>query len=382
MSGVTNEANDMRDEEKEPKRKPVPSQTVFSNAVRLTGREWLIVAACGVLIVVLLPSLWKNIEPLTLEPDYRIPHDLSNDYWLYERYADLASQHFDTLLIGDSVIWGEYVRREGTLSHYLNELSGQQRHANLGLDGAHPLALAGLIEYYARKVSGKHVVLHCNPLWMSSPRADLRERQAGDFNHPRLVPQFVPAVPAYKEEISPRIGAVVERYLPVGSWSNHLQQVYYDRNDIPSWTLENPYENPLKPVMEGLPATDDSLRHLPQPWYKSGITPQDYPWIDLGSSFQWPAFRRAVEILEKRGNRLFVLVGPFNEHLLTPNSKNAYREVKKAITDWLETRGIAHAAPPALPSELYGDASHPLAEGYARLARELLKEPSFRAPHQ
>ena len=378
-SELMNEARVMRSEGKEP---PAPNETVFSNAVRLTGREWLIVAVFALPFVVFLPSLWKNVESFTLEPDYRMPHDLSSDYWLYERYTDLASQQYDTLLVGDSVVWGEYVRRGGTLSHYLNELTGQERYANLGLDGAHPLALSGLIEHDAKRISGKNVVLHCNPLWMSSSRADLRESQVGEFNHPRLVPQFSPKIAAYKEEISPRIGVVVERYLPVSSWSNHLQQAYYDRADIPSWTLEHPYENPLKPLTQGLPPMDDSLRHLPQPWYKSGITPQDYPWIDLGSSLQWPAFRRAVEILETRGNRLFVLVGPFNEHLLTPNSRSAYREVKKTITDWLSARQIPYAAPPALPSELYGDASHPLADGYARLARQLLGEPFFRAANK
>ena len=93
------------------------------------------------LIVVFAPSLWKRVETFALEPDYRMPHDLSNDYWLYERFAGLAADHYDTLLIGDSVVWGEYVTRQETLSHYLNELAGQERYANLGLDGAHPLAL-------------------------------------------------------------------------------------------------------------------------------------------------------------------------------------------------------------------------------------------------
>ena len=62
---------------------------------------------------------------LLLGHDYRMPHDLSEDYWLYERFAGLAAQHDETLLIGDSVVWGEYVKRDETLSHYLNELSGE-----------------------------------------------------------------------------------------------------------------------------------------------------------------------------------------------------------------------------------------------------------------
>jgi hypothetical protein len=354
-----------------------PDSATFSNGIRLTGRQWAGVGLFTALLVVFAPSVWKQVEKFPLEPDYRMPHDLSNDYWLYERYVGLAAGRYDTLLIGDSVIWGEYVTGQETLSHCLNEQVGRVRYANLGLDGAHPLALAGLVEHYAGSVSGKNVVLHCNPLWMSSRRADLQDDKATEFNHPRLVPQFVPRIPSYKEEISPRIGIVVEQHVPFSRWTTHLQQAYYDRTDIPTWTLEHPYENPLKPLTRGLPASDNSLRHLPQPWYKSGIAKQDYPWVDLETSLQWQAFQRVVQILQQRGNRVFVLVGPFNEHLLSPESRQRYREVKATIGAWLRTQQIPHAVPSPLPSEQYGDASHPLAPGYALLARQLLDESFF-----
>src|SRR5947199_7824994 len=81
----------------------------FSNSIRLTGRQWLCVALFAVLLVVFAPTLWKMAEPFPLETDYRMPHDLGNDYWLYERYVDQAAGHYDSMLIGDSVIWGEYV---------------------------------------------------------------------------------------------------------------------------------------------------------------------------------------------------------------------------------------------------------------------------------
>src|SRR5579872_2496863 len=88
----------------------------FSNAVCLSGRQWIGIALFAVVLVIAAPIVWKQFEAFTLEPDYRVPHELSNDYWLYERYADLAAQHHDTLVIGDSVIWGEYVTRQQTLS--------------------------------------------------------------------------------------------------------------------------------------------------------------------------------------------------------------------------------------------------------------------------
>jgi hypothetical protein len=86
-----------------------------------------------------------------------------------------------------------------------------------------------------------------------------------------------------------------------------------------------------------------------------------------------------VELLRQRGNRVFVLVGPFNEHLLTPDSRERYQKVKAVIAAWLEEKQVPHAVPSPLPSEQYGDASHPLAGGYKQLARQLAKESFFRS---
>jgi hypothetical protein len=349
----------------------------FSNAIRLTGRQWLIVGLIVLPIIVFAPRLWKQQESFHLEADYRIPHDLSNDYWLYERWSEMAAEHFDTVLIGDSVVWGEYVTRQETLSHYLNVQAGRERFANLGLDGAHPLALHGLVEHYAAAITGKNVVLHCNPMWLREPKTDLQVEGA-EVNHPRLVPQFAPNIRAYKEEVSPRLGVLVEQRLPFSKWTSHLQQAYFRTdvpNDIPTWTLEHPYADPLQPLRKDLPPSDDKLRHLPQPWYKSGIAKQDFPWVDLETSLQWHAFQQTVQLLEERGNRVFVLVGPFNEHLLKPESLHRYAQIKRGIAAWLEAKQVPHLLPPPLPSEEYGDASHPLAAGYARLARQLLNEP-------
>jgi hypothetical protein len=348
--------------------------TTFSNAVRLNGRQWLWVGLFTALLFA-MPFLWKQLEALELEPDYRIPHDLSNDYWLYERFAGQAAEQYDTLLIGDSVIWGEYVTPRGTLSHYLNEIAGKERCANLGLDGAHPLALAGLIEHYGGPIAGKKVLLHCNPLWLSSPKTDLRDDQVTEINHPGLVPQFVPAIPSYKKELSLRIGVVVEQHSEPNRWTNHLQQVYYDHGDLPSWTLEHPYANPLTPLQRGLPRPKTVLRHLEQPWYKSGIKEQDYPWVDLETSLQWHGFKRAVQLLQQRGNQVVVVVGPFNEHLLSKASLKKYQAIKAAIASWLQAEAIRHVVPEPLDSALYGDASHPLKAGYRKLAEQLVQLP-------
>src|SRR5438445_205460 len=119
-------------------------ETAFSNGVRLTGREWLVVGLFAVLLCAFAPSLWKRSEPI-------------------------------------------------------------------------------------------------------------------EFNHPRQVTQFAPRLPRYpltREKLSERIGVVVEQHVPPGSWTTNLQQAYYDQKANPAWTVEHPYDNPLKPLRGGLPPAD------------------------------------------------------------------------------------------------------------------------------
>jgi hypothetical protein len=213
---------------------------------------------------------------------------------------------------------------------------------------------------------------------MSSPRTDLQDEKQTDFNHPRLVPQFIPRIPACKEEVSTRIGVAVEQHLELSGWVNHLQQAYYEQRDIPSWTLQHPYENPLAALERDLPGQNDRPPKEARPWYASGFKAQDYPWVDPETSLQWQAFKRVVQLLKLRQNRIFVLVGPFNEHMLQPASLEKYRKIKAAVVAWLAAEGIPHAAPAPLASDQYGDASHPLAAGYAVLARQLWQESYFR----
>jgi hypothetical protein len=361
------------------KKPPVFEPIAFSNAVRLTLPQWFGVGVFAVFLVVFAPSIWSRMESFTLESDYRMPFEQGNDYWLFERYAGLAAENDDTLILGDSVVWGLYATREQTLSHYLNQEAGKkQRCANLGLNAAHPLALEGLVADYGRAVAGKRVILHCNPLWMSSAKADLQSDREDDEvkNHPRLIAQFSPKIPGYREEISTRLGVIVERHFAFNQWTNHLQQAYYERKSLPAWTLEHPYDNPFKPLTRGLPPSVNKPREEPIPWTERGIKVED-TWVEMETSLQWAAFRRVVELLQQRDNRVFVLVGPFNEHCLTPASRKKYQQVKATIATWLNDKQVPHAVPNVLPSEMYGDSSHPLAAGYELLARKLHEDPAF-----
>ncbi len=76
-----------------------------------------------------------------------------------------------TILMGDSVLWGHYVDSDETLSHCLNGESAEGRFANLGIDGIHPVALSGLVEQYAGAIRNKRVIVNCNLLWISSAAA-------------------------------------------------------------------------------------------------------------------------------------------------------------------------------------------------------------------
>ena len=351
-----------------------------SHGVRLNRTHWIIVGIFTIALYALTPWIWKRAEKFEIDRDYRMPFVLSNDYWQYERYAQVAAEKYDTVVLGDSVIWGQYVTREQTLTHYLNELAGSERFANLGLDGSHPMALAGLIEDYGGAIRGKNVILNCNALWMSSTKHDLNIKEEFRFNHPRLVPQFSPCIPCYKEDMSTRLGVEVERRIPFNAWTGHLQSAYFEQSDIPAWTLEHPYACPLGAVTMRVPPSDNQLRHEPIAWTERGVKKQDFPFVNLDDSLQWGAFRRAVAILQQRGNKVFVLVGPFNEHMLNEKSKDAYEKTKTGITAWLKANGVPHFVPATLPSETYADASHPLSDGYRQLAKELFEQFAKPAP--
>jgi hypothetical protein len=348
-----------------------------SNAVKLSPREWLIAALLFLVYFLLAPCLWERMETFHPSEDYRIPYDLSNDYWIFSRYARIAADRGATLVVGDSVIWGQYVTTNQTLTHYLNELAGRQRFANLGVDGMHPVALAGLLRHHAGSLSGQNVILHCNLLWTGSEKHDLQTEKTFFFNHPLLVPQLYPNIPCYGESYSKRLGIAIERNVPFYAWTAHVRSEYLDRMDLAAWTLEHPRAIPPGLAHLDIPQPDSRLLHEPIPWYRGGMPRQDFAWVKLETSLQWRFFQEAVRILQRRGNRLFLLVGPFNEHLLTDKSQAVYATRKSAVQAWLEREGIPCFVPAPLPSERYGDASHPLSEGYSHLARLLLADAAF-----
>jgi len=354
----------------------MPDVPYASHEVRLSGRQCLLAGAIVTVVLALLPGAWKRVEAFRPGADYRVPYALSTDYWLFDRYSRTARGD-DVLVVGDSVVWGQYVAADQTLAAQLGRLVPGRRFVNLGVDGLHPAAMAGLLRFYGRGIRQRPVLLQCNLLWMSSPRRDLQTAKEFRFNHPTLVPQFFPRIPCYRCSWSGRLDAVVQRSLPLFAWTKHLRLAYLGGKGVPQWSIEHPYRVPFGEVKSGLPEPGRAPRHEAVPWAQKGLGLQDFPWVELESSFQWARFCKAVGILRDRGNRVFVLVGPFNEHMLAPASRERYVELKRGVVAWLHEEGVPYLAPDALPSELYADASHPLARGYALLARELADSAAF-----
>jgi hypothetical protein len=346
--------------------------TLFSsNAIRLKTWEWLVAAGIMLILAVILPPVWQELEGFSSSADYRIPYDQSEDYWLFKQLCRSESDKGKTLVIGDSVIWGHYVERNGTLSHFLNEQAGEGQFVNLGLDGSHPMALLGLIKHYGKAVKDEKIILHMNLLWLSSEEADLQTEKEFPFNHPRLVPQFKPRIPCYTESTSGRIGIILERIFPIQQLIRHIQVTRFDNTGLQLWTVENPYSNPLSRLSIKQQEMSDKDKPDARSRFSESQILQSLPWVELETSLQWWAFQQLVDLLKARDNDIFLVVGPLNEHVLDPESTQKYKVLLKKAESRLDQMDIPYLLLPLLPEDLYADTSHPISEGYAILAQHI-----------
>ena len=118
-----------------------------------------------------------------------------------------------------------------------------------------------------------------------------------------------------------------------------------------------------------------STRH--KPWTAGGGTPTHFDWVSLDASLQWRAFQRTVRLLRDRGNDVFVILGPFNEHMVVEEQRPTLHRLQAGITDWLTANKVPDIVPETLPTDLYADDSHPLTDGYALLAQHIYQNPDF-----
>ncbi len=347
-----------------------------------------------VLVIWLFPDGWARWESVPYGKNYRVPYALSKDYWLYERWLGEATSEDAVFVVGDSVVWGEYVRSEGTLPAFLNKMSDvPSRFVNAGLNGLFPLALEGLIRCYGGLVQDRAVLLHCNLLWMTSREADLSGDKEQRFNHPHLVPQFDPKIPSYRATFEERLEVVMGRSFRFLGFVSHLQNAYLDQKGFYEWTLSDDGDYPpsyphtyqlpwmaIDGIVSGEPQIDpdrgvNSDRH--RPWSSTGVGSQHFDWIPLDTSLQWASFQRLVRLLRDRGNHLLVVVGPLNRHIMSPENQTVFDDRLQSVVDWFEGERVSYLLPETLRFDLYGDASHPLTEGYEKLAASLWDSEAF-----
>ncbi|MBA4388532.1 MAG: hypothetical protein C0404_11160 [Verrucomicrobia bacterium] len=353
-----------------------------SNDVRLTFGQCILAFVLAGLLVIALPALWCRIEKMDSGPDARVPFSLGNDYWVYQRLMRATYSKDKIAVVGDSVAWGHYVTSAGTLSHYLSEKEGSSRYVNAAIDGVHPVALEGLIRHYGAALAGGRVIIQLNPLWITDDKKDLSSTKDFQPNHPNLIPQFSGEVRCYKESyFAKRFGISLKHRIEFAGWAEHLRIAYFGSTDLFTWSTNNPYASPLKAITLQLPSGEPiPPETVAIPWSKSEkYGPIDPDWVELDKSLQWAAFRRTIDLLKSRGNQVFVLVGPYNEHMIKEAGREKYRNIVAGYKKWLEDNKVPHYVAETLPTDLYADSSHPLTEGYAAIADQLLKNEAFKA---
>jgi hypothetical protein len=343
-------------------------------AINLSMRDWFVVALLSTALVAVAPAIRFRPRAPVVEKDYRIPFALSSRYEIYRRFTALSAAKFPTLLVGDSVVWGQCATRDQTLSHYLNELTKQPRFANAGLDGMHPIALSELIEHHAPAIERKNVILQLDPLWlMISGDPTPTSIASALFNRPGLVPRLAAGLSSSLKQAVASAASGLVRRSPLNGWAERFSDT---RVDFLAWSLDHPYESPLRAISSALPPSEDSHGLRLTPWNQAESALIHCTWPDLDGHAQWQAFERLITLFELRANRVLVLVGPMNEEMMSPAMRSGYQALKQAIREKLSARGVAAYFPAPLKSGNYSDICHPLGAGYEELARELLRNQS------
>ena len=124
--------------------------------MRLSPRQWLAALA------IILGCAWgirgsgSSSSDSTPGPTTASPTQLSKDYWLYQRRLERIADPATVPVLGDSVVWGEYVRPDGTLPHFL-EPGDRPARSLRQLRRQRPVpagAWKGSCEHYGRRLRG------------------------------------------------------------------------------------------------------------------------------------------------------------------------------------------------------------------------------------
>ena len=355
-----------------------------SNGIFLNGREWLIAAAIFLAISFVLYFGWYRWEKLPPESDYRSTcwGERMSDYWAWSQWSRAAVSRHRILLIGSSVIWGQEVPHNETLSHFINSELGREDVANLGIDGLTNAAMTGLFKHYGRFLRDTNIILEFNPLWMSSPRRDLRGEGSDvwPFHHPRLVPQFDRRI-SYYRSLGERLGYAFEHRLRLPPFVRHLMVNCFENKSVGAWLLDHPHRLPTSAITFTAAPMMKEKQSLGTPWSsREGAEIRDDPFLQVEESLQWEFYLKALRTLGKKGNRVFILLGPYNSYCLTEASRGRLFAMMDEVKRKLDELGYLYfdSTRDLLPSAEFGDQCHLLRNGHSLLARALVEDAAFR----
>jgi len=354
-----------------------------SNGVILTGREWIAAIALFLAVSFGLYFGWPHWEKLPLESDYRSTcwEARMSDYWAYSQWIRAARANFRIFQIGSSLVWGQEVPNTETLTHFINSELGRDDVANLGIDGLTNAAMVGLFKHYGRRLRDANIILEFNPLWMSTPRRDLRGQgdDVWQFHHPRLVPQFDRRI-SYYRNLDERIGYALEPRLRLPPFVRHLMVSSFENKSIGAWLMDHPYRFPPAAVAFTAAPMMKDRQGLGTPWSsRKEAQIRDDPFLKIGESVQWELYLKALRVLKKRGNNVFILLGPYNSYCLTEASRGHLFAMMDEVKKKLAELGYSYfdATRDLLPSGQFADQCHLLRDGHVLLARALVKDAAF-----
>lgn len=357
------------------------SSISVSNAMILSLKEWIATLALVALINGIIYYGWNSWEKFNPGPDHRETcwAEKQSDYWAYTRWIRYAREHYNVLLLGDSVIWGQEVRNDQTISHYLNEFYGRDIVANLGNDGLFMAGIDGIVKYYGEDLDNANIIVQLSPLWMANLRRDLRPEKKSNYHHPRLIPQFSTRI-NYYHDLNTRIGYFIEHYVRVFPFVRHLMANYYDNESISSWMMDNPYKDPFTAItFQAAPVMAESQGESLD-WETKKQKVSNEPFVNSSQSIQWGLYVDALKRFQVKNSRVFVMIGPYNQYMLTPESQLRLFTLIELLKKDLDALGIPYfdTFTIGLPSRTFGDTCHLLKDGHIMLAKAMLSDERFR----
>lgn len=299
-----------------------------------------------------------------------------SNYWSHYRWTRYAKSHYKVALIGDSVIWGQEVDNDQTITHFLNENYGEEIFANMGIDGLSQAGIRGLIKYYGKYYS--NIILQFSPYWLADINRDLRGNLKR-FRHPRLVPQFHPRIHYNNYTLNERLSYKLDHYLRIFPFVRHIMINYFENKSIAAWMIEHPYNNPFSAITFKAGEVTKEKRGKGLNWETQKMKLQNYKYIPLEESVQFECFLDTIKMLKRRNITFFILIGPYNPYVLIPESRERLYVLLGNVKCYFDEHKLPYfEAGSNLPNSQFADgAGHMLYNGHDILSKELLKDARF-----